>query len=331
MKHWFLFLVATIMSFVGIAQTSESFTNIPTATNSGYFTRTWTGDNNLSWTATDARTDQTITDKAICIRNGFVSCSAIQNGIATLSFKHQQVFSGNGGSLEIRINGTLIGTVSPTSTVATASFNNINIPENCNLEIKQITSGLRISIDDIKWTNYAALPCVMPIAQPSNLSFSAISPTSMTVSFAAATPASNQYLAIISKSNTLGAAPVNGTTYTVDDIIGNGNVTYLGNSLTFNVSDLLPGTTYYFYIFSVSSNCIGGPLYLTASPATGNKTTTTPPLCTAPTGQVANVLFSTISSSSVCKLYSSKTSACCREGEVCSWSLVNCYRESKFF
>src|SRR5690606_13059301 len=48
---------------------AETFENIPPDA-SNYDDRTWTGDNGTAWTATDARTDQTITSRAITIRNG---------------------------------------------------------------------------------------------------------------------------------------------------------------------------------------------------------------------------------------------------------------------
>lgn len=299
MKKWCLFLVAIITHFIGIAQTSESFNNIPTATKSSYLKRNWTGDNNLSWTATDARTDQTITSKAICIRNGLVSCNAIPNGIKTLSFKHQQVFTGSKGALEVRINGVLIGTVKPTMTVATASFTGINVAGNFNLEIKQITSGLRISIDDIQWTSYTSGLCTTPSSQPGSLSFSAVTTTSMTVSFVPPVLSSDKYLAVISTNSTLGASPINGTNYVTNDNLGSGHIVYIGSNTSFNVTDLNPSITYYFYIFSVNSNCTGGPLYLTTNPATDNKKTATLPSCSAPTSQVSNVKFSAVTSNSI--------------------------------
>ncbi|MEP7109523.1 MAG: hypothetical protein ABI760_16135 [Ferruginibacter sp.] len=60
----FPFLFA-IKSLQITAQGSETFSNIPAA-ESNYATRTWKGDNaSLTWSASDARTDQVMNRKAI--------------------------------------------------------------------------------------------------------------------------------------------------------------------------------------------------------------------------------------------------------------------------
>ncbi|MEO7310367.1 MAG: endonuclease [Chitinophagaceae bacterium] len=298
MKKLYLLLVCAFAGISLFAQTSESFTNIP-ASASSYAARAWTGDNGLPWNATDARTDQTIVGPAICIRNGLVSCSGIPNGIATLSFKHQQVFTGANPVLEVRINGTLIGTANPTTAVGTASFTGINVTGSFSLEIKQVTTGLRIIIDDVQWTSNNTTPCVSPADAPGTVSFASVTTNSMNVSFLPASSVPDQYIAIQTTSPTLTAFPSNGTVYNVDDQVGNGTVEYIGSSTSFTSAGLTPGITYYFFIFSLNSSCIGGPLYKTDAYATGSQATTTPPVCAAPTTQVSNVVFSSITSSTL--------------------------------
>src|SRR5690606_19997169 len=74
---------------------TETFSNLGGAS-SAYQTRTWTGDNNIIWNATDARTDQDLTGDAIALREGILSnTTAITGGIGTLTFNYQRVFSGN--------------------------------------------------------------------------------------------------------------------------------------------------------------------------------------------------------------------------------------------
>src|SRR5690606_19820414 len=64
---------------------TENFSTIPTSpTTPAYDTRTW-NNNNITWTATDARIDQTINGKAINIRNGNLTSSTISGGINSLT------------------------------------------------------------------------------------------------------------------------------------------------------------------------------------------------------------------------------------------------------
>ncbi len=281
-----------------LAQGTETFTNIP-ASSGSYLARTWTGDNTLTWNATDARTDQTLTGKAIGFRNGGVTCNAIPNGIASISFKYKQIFTGLNATIEVLINSNVVGTITGLTidVVQTANLNNINVTGNFNLEIRQITSGLRVAIDDISWTGYNGLPCSSPTAQPTSLSFNTITNSSLVGSFVAASPAANEYLIIRSTSSSLTQLPVDGNTYSTDDVIGNGIIEDIVNINAFTSTSLNAGTIYYYFIFSVNNACIGGPLYLTASPLTGNATTTAPLACAAPTGVASSLVFTAASSS----------------------------------
>jgi endonuclease I len=297
MKRWsllFSFLVTIVVT--GFAQGTETFTNI-SGSSASYATVTWTGDNGLSWTATDSRTDIAITGKAVTVRNGKITCNGIPNGIGSISFKHQQQFSGTGGVLEVWINGVLVGSANPTTTLQTASLSNINVSGAFSLEIRQTTSGLRIAVDDITWTSYSGNPCVAPSAQPTNIAFTSITNTTANVSFSVAAGA-DKYLAIRSTSSSLTNQPVNGTSYSEGDAIGNGIVSYSGSNNSFVAGDLLPGTTYYFFIYSFNDvNCSGGPTYFTTTPLTGNVTTTTPPACVAPVSSISNLQLTSSSSS----------------------------------
>ena len=153
------FLLATVAFFFAITASSqglETFTNLPAA-QSNYAVRNWTGDNGLAWTATDSRTDQTINGRALGLRFGAITSSSMPNGIGSLSFKYQYIFTGVQGELVIRVNGNVVGNVSVPSTatsVNTATINNINIPGTFTLEIAETVSGPRIAIDDIEWTGF---------------------------------------------------------------------------------------------------------------------------------------------------------------------------------
>jgi hypothetical protein len=289
MKRGLFAIVLVVFSFVSFGQGSETFTNIA-GSSSAYASVSWTGDNGLPWNATDARTDDVINGKCVIIRVGQISCNAIPNGIGSLSFKHKQFFSGTSPVLEVRINGVLIGSVTNiTATAQTATFNNINVSGAFNLEIRQTTATLRVGVDDVIWTSYNGTPCVAPPAQPSNLSLTGNTNTTSNASFSAAAGA-DKYLVVRSTSASLTQQPVNGTTYSDGDALGNGIVAYSGSNTSFIAGDLLPGTTYYFFVYAYNdANCSGGPTYNITSPLTGSTITTSPPACTAPINSISNL------------------------------------------
>lgn len=134
---------------------TENFTNIPTS-DSAYQTRTWS-NNGITWTATDARTDQTINGKAINVRNGSLLSSTISGGIESLTITTKLPFTDNASSLNLKINGTVVGTIPYTTTATTTTVNNINVTGNFTIEIVNPTSGRRVSMDDLSWVCYSAL------------------------------------------------------------------------------------------------------------------------------------------------------------------------------
>ena len=297
MHKFSITLLAVLISFCAFSQGTESFTNVGGATPSSYIARSWTGDNGLPWNVTDSRTDQTISGPAITIRNGSITTAVIPNGIGSLSFKHQKIFSGAGAALDVLINGVSVGTVNPDSTVQTATFPIINAAGSVSLEIKQITTGLRVKLDDVTWTGFGGVVCTTPAAQPTNISFTSVTGNGVAGSFTAANPTADEFLVILSLSNTLTALLQNTTPYDVEDALGGGTVISRSNSTAFTRSALANSTKYYVFVFSINSTCSGGPLYNTTLPLTDSFTTSAPPVCTAPASAPGSLsLFSTNSS-----------------------------------
>ncbi|PLX19280.1 MAG: hypothetical protein C0599_11065 [Salinivirgaceae bacterium] len=141
---------------------TETFTNIPTASSSSYTARSWTGDDGSTWSATSARTDQTINGKAICFDdagNPYVESGTISGGCGEITFKHQQKYTGSGGEIiSVLVNCTeyLSSNISVTTSEVTSTVSNIN--ESGNIVIKITTNGAsRIAIDDISWTCYSGI------------------------------------------------------------------------------------------------------------------------------------------------------------------------------
>lgn len=132
---------------------AETFTNLG-ANSSAYSVRNWTGDNGVTWTANDARTDQTLTGKAIAIRTGSVKNTvAVPNGIGALTFNYKRVFTGN-STIKILVNGVQYGSdIVVSSETATLHTEVINVSGNVVVELQN--SGNRSIIDDIAWDCYS--------------------------------------------------------------------------------------------------------------------------------------------------------------------------------
>ena len=135
---------------------TEDFEGVSGAVNT-YKTVTWT-NNGITWTATDSRSDQTINNKAITVRNGTLSSSTISGGISSLTIKTQLKFSGTNGSFKLFINGIEKGTIPYSDTVTTTSISNINVSGNVTISIQNnSTTSNRVAFDDLSWTCYNGL------------------------------------------------------------------------------------------------------------------------------------------------------------------------------
>ena len=135
---------------------TEDFEGVSGAVNT-YKTVTW-NNNEITWTATDSRSDQTINKKAITVRNGTLSSSTISGGISSLTIKTQLKFSGTNGSFKLFINGVEKGTIPYSDTVTTTTISNINVSGNVTISIQNnSTTSNRVAFDDLSWTCYNGL------------------------------------------------------------------------------------------------------------------------------------------------------------------------------
>ncbi|WP_447634985.1 choice-of-anchor D domain-containing protein [Flavobacterium microcysteis] len=190
---------------------SETFSNIGAAA-SAYATRTWTGDNGVAWSATDARTDQELTGKAIALRTSTLkNTSTIANGVGTLSFKYKRVFSGN-STLKVFVNGTQYGgDIAVTSDVsATFSFA-VNVSGNAVIEIRN--SGNRTIVDDLTWSCYSTV--AGPEIQLADASGTNRECGNLSVDFGS--HAVNQYNDAVFTVKNLGTAALNVTALTLSN------------------------------------------------------------------------------------------------------------------
>ncbi|RZS93459.1 endonuclease [Aquimarina brevivitae] len=136
---------------------SETFSNLGTSASS-YETRTWTGDGGGTWTATDARTDQTLNGAAITIRDGALTAPTTNNGISELTITTKRVFSGGDGTFTVRVNGTAVGTIPYSDTEQTTTISNIDIEGAVSIVLTDKASPSdRVSIDDLSWKCFELL------------------------------------------------------------------------------------------------------------------------------------------------------------------------------
>ena len=135
---------------------TEDFEGVSGAVNT-YKTVTW-NNNGITWTATDSRSDQTINNKAITVRNGTLSSSTISGGISSLTIKTQLKFSGTSGSFKLFINGVEKGTIPYNNTITNTTISNINISGNITISIQSNnTTDNRVAFDDLSWNCYNGL------------------------------------------------------------------------------------------------------------------------------------------------------------------------------
>ncbi len=242
----------------------------------------------------------------------------------TLSFDYQVVFNATGnrnGSL--RIYSTIDGTTFTELTAAAVlnftnnvalngAVTNVTLPasfnNNPNARLRfyyhngtggSTGSRPKMSIDNISVTAIGS-PCITPSAQPTNLNLTNITASSIDGSFTTASPAVDEYLVVMSNNNSLTGNPVNGVVYNVGDGLGDGTVIARGPAATFTATGLSAASHYYFFVFAANSFCNGGPFYLTSNPLVNDAVTgggLSP--CTAPATQPTNLIFGTVTQSSV--------------------------------
>ena len=162
--------VATNETFSGGEAAGASRTNdcanVGGGTTSSYLTRTWTNNASVVWNAYKARTDQTVNgNQSICLQNAagaYLVSENVPNGIGSLSFDVQQMFSGSGGELAVYVNGASVGTFSYNTTVQTATFVNVDVSGVATLVVSN-NAAARPAINNLVWTDYASgAPAYVP-------------------------------------------------------------------------------------------------------------------------------------------------------------------------
>ncbi|MGI9526744.1 MAG: endonuclease [Weeksellaceae bacterium] len=124
---------------------------------SQYVERQWTNAG-ITWTATNARTDQSIEDgKAICIRKGSLKSTTIAGGIESLTVTTQRMFNGGSGSYTLLINGEEKGKIPYNKDAITHTIENINVEGDIIIELVDNQFNDRVAFDNLSWTCYTGL------------------------------------------------------------------------------------------------------------------------------------------------------------------------------
>lgn len=166
------------------------------------------------------------------------------------------------------INKIVSNTFTDNGLTSATNYKYFIVPLN-NLSCTGGPKYLTTNILTASQTTKTLLPCASPTAQPTNFTITSSNYNFVQASFTAPSVA-DEYLVVMSTSNTLTASPANQTVYNVGDQLGGGIVVKRGTGTSFIRNSLTQNTNYYFFTYAVNSACSGGPLYLTAQPLLGN-------------------------------------------------------------
>ena len=148
------------------------------------------------------------------------------------------------------------------------------------------TDDFTISVDGI-----VSPPCLEPTNQPTNLILTP-TPTTISGTFNAASPAVDEYLIVRSTASTLSVGPADGTFYTTGQALGGGIVVISTTSTSFTDINLTPSTLYYYFVFAHNNEaCSNAPNYLQLNPLENNASTTALPPCTTPPQPPTNLIL----------------------------------------
>lgn len=125
-------------------------------------------------------------------------------------------------------------------------------------------------------SNLILVRAAEPTLQALNLSFSNISTNSMDGSFITSSVSPTGYIILRREGSSPTEVPLDGNTYSVNDILGLSTVVGNGSSLNFNSIGMLPGVVYYYDIFAFNGNGMSIN-YLISNPLEGFQVTRTIP------------------------------------------------------
>lgn len=197
----------------------------------------------------------------------------------------------------VSAGGGVTGNVHPTTTIPT-HFGSIGqsmaivfnpVPPNTN----QTDNGAGMMTGSDFMFSATTAAAALPTSQPTSLVFSAITPTSFNVSFTA-TSSPAGYLVLRKAGSAVTASPSVGFSYTVNSILSDATVAYVGTATSFSETALTPGTNYFYTVFPFNGS--GGTTnYLITAPLSNNQFT----LATEPTSPPSFLTFTAVATTSL--------------------------------
>ncbi|WP_116786878.1 fibronectin type III domain-containing protein [Flavobacterium psychrotrophum] len=231
-------------------------------------TRTESGNGKLSVFGITGKTTPN------CIVPTTLTTSALTDSSVTLNWA--QLSPAPAGGYEYYYSTT------NTAPLSTATVNNSNVVLTNTATVALPAMGtyywwIRSVCDATSTSSWASggsflTACSAP-AVATAATISAITSSTLTVSWTPPATAPTGYVVIRSLTPTLSATPVAGTTYTVNAAFGGGTVAYVGTAATYNATSLNSNTQYYYTVYSYNGGATcNGPAY-SATTTTANAIT----------------------------------------------------------
>ena len=244
MKNIFTTVIVLMLIVSGIqAQGIETFSNNENTGTSYATSISWTGDNGQTWTATNARSDQEINGKAVCMKNGKITGNLTNAqqaaGVGMVSFKYSIPFSDAKIkiTLSVTVGGTSVNAVNAATLEKGKVYEVSNFPVNApsgTTIILENTTSARVTIDDLEWTAYSGgtQPDPGTLTAPMAAAATNVSTNGFTANWSAVQNATSYSLSVWQAGNDqeIDASPYNtsATNYTVTGLAS--NTTYYYNT-----------------------------------------------------------------------------------------------------
>lgn len=192
--------------------------------------------------------------------------------------------AGNSGAFSTAATAFHFGTaVAPANTNPTTVnktgvvISGLNVAQNGNIYIRwnfnlSNANSQGIAVDNISATA-TFLPCTAPANSATALTYPSVGTGQISGSFTAASGAPSGYLVVRYPNLATPTAPTDATVYTVGSALGLGTVVLASASTTFTASGLSINTPYDFYVYSYNNTACVGPVYKSAGPLTGTRST----------------------------------------------------------
>ena len=151
-------------------------------------------------------------------------------------------------------------------------------------------TGTSSNSSTVSFTTLAAEPLI----QPTSLTFTALTTSSMTANFNIAAGSPTGYLVLMKAGSSPTDVPVDGTQYTAGGTIGTSTIAYVGPLTSFSPNGLTTNTVYHFDVFAYNGTT-GTFNYLTTTPLENSQST----LAVEPTAQPTIISFTNVAQSSM--------------------------------